>query len=82
MKPVPAFLFVISKDSRDHSPEVYREVIMPMFAAMKPAPRVAVTRFGAGVHTYTKPEPGLPIGIAPAAAQFYVQAIQEGFFVV
>jgi len=81
-KPVPPFLFVISKDSRDHSPEVYREVILPMFAAMKPAPRAAVTRFGAGVHTYTKPEPGLPVGIAPAAAQFYLQAIQEGFFVV
>jgi hypothetical protein len=82
VKPVPAFLFVISKDSRDHSPEVYREVIIPMFAAMKPAPRVALTRFGAGVHTYTKPEPGLPIGIAPAAAKFYVQAIQQGYFVV
>jgi hypothetical protein len=82
VKPVPPFLFVISKDSRDHSPEVYREVIIPMFQAMSPAPRVAVTRFGAGVHTYTKPEPGLPIGIAPAAAQFYVQAIQDGYFVV
>jgi hypothetical protein len=81
-KRVPPFLFVISKDSRDHSPEVYREVIIPMFAAMAPAPRVALTRFGAGVHTYTKPEPGLPVGIAPAAAQFYVQAIQEGFFAV
>ena len=80
-KPVPPFLFVISKDSRDHSPEVYREVILPMFAAMKPAPRVALTRFGAGVHTYTKPEPGLPIGIAPAAAQFYMRAIQQGYFV-
>jgi hypothetical protein len=49
---------------------------------MQPAPRVALTRFGAGVHTYTKPEPGLPIGIAPAAAQFYVRAIKEGYFVV
>jgi hypothetical protein len=82
VKPVPPFLFVISKDSRDHSPEVYREVIIPMFQAMRPAPRVAVTRFGAGVHTYTKPEPGLPVGIAPAAAQLYMQAIQEGYFVV
>jgi hypothetical protein len=81
-KPVPPFLFVISKDSRDHSPEVYREVIIPMFAAMRPAPRVALTRFGAGVHTYTKPEPGLPIGIAPAAAQLYLRAIQGGYFVV
>jgi hypothetical protein len=79
-KPVPPFLFVISKDSRDHSPEVYREVIIPMFEAMKPAPRVAVTRFGAGVHTYTKPEPGLPVGIAPAAAHLYMQAIQQGYF--
>jgi len=82
VKPVPPFLFVISKDSRDHSPEVYREVIIPMFAAMKPAPRTAVTRFMAGVHTYTKPEPGLPVGIAPAAAQFYHDAITGGFFVV
>jgi hypothetical protein len=80
-KPVPPFLFVISKDSRDHSPEVYREVIIPMFQAMAPAPRVHVTRFGAGVHTYTKPEPGLPVGIAPAAAQFYHDAITGGFFV-
>jgi hypothetical protein len=79
---VPPFLFVISKDSRDHSPEVYREVIISMFEAMKPAPRVAVTRFMAGVHTYTKPEPGLPIGIAPAAAQFYMDAIEGGYFVV
>ena len=80
-KPVPPFLFVISKDSRDHSPEVYREVIIPMFEAMKPAPRVVVTRFMAGVHTYTKPEPGLPVGIAPAAAQFYFDAIMGGYFV-
>jgi hypothetical protein len=34
------------------------------------------------VHTYTKPEPGLPNGIAPAAAQFYHDAIIGGFFVV
>jgi hypothetical protein len=80
VKPVPPFLFVISKDSRDHSPEVYREVIIPMFAAMNPAPRTHVLRMGAGVHTYTKPEPGLPVGIAPAAAKFYADAIRTGFF--
>ena len=81
-KPVPPFLFGISKDSRDHSPEVYREVIVPMFQAMNPAPRIGITRFGAGVHTYTKPEQDLPIGIAPAAAKFYHDAIVNGFFVV
>jgi hypothetical protein len=31
VKPAPTFLFEISKDSRDHSPEVYQEVIMPRF---------------------------------------------------
>lgn len=82
VKPVPPYLFAISKDSRDHSPEVYREVIIPMFQAMNPAPRVAVTRFGAGVHTYTKPEKDLPIGIAPAGAKLYHDAIVGGFFVV
>jgi hypothetical protein len=82
VKRVPPFLFVISKDSRDHSPEVYEEVIIPMFAAMNPAPRTGVTRFMAGVHTYTKPEEGLPFGIAPAAAQYYHDAIKSGFFVV
>ncbi len=80
-KRVPPFLFVISKDSRDHSPEVYAEVILPMFAAMSPAPRVAVTRMMAGVHTYTKPEPELPMGIAPAAARYYMDAIKGGFFI-
>jgi len=80
VKPVPPFLFAISKDSRDHSPEVYREVILPAFAKMEPAPKVAVTRFGAGVHSYWKAEPDLPIGIAPAVAQFYCEAITGGFF--
>jgi hypothetical protein len=31
---------------------------------------------------YTKPEPGLPVGIAPAAAHFYYDAVTRSFFVV
>jgi hypothetical protein len=81
-KPVPPVLFCISKDSRDHSPEVYREVVVPMFARLDPAPKVRVTQWGAGVHTYHKSEPGLPLGIAPPVAEFYVRAIQEGYFAV
>ena len=80
-KPVPPVLFCISKDSRDHSPDVYREVVVPMFATIDPAPKVCVTQWGAGVHTYHKSEPGLPLGIAPPVAEFYVRAIQEGYFV-
>lgn len=81
-KPVPPVLFCITKDSRDHSPEVYKEVVLPMFATLDPAPKVRVTRWGAGVHTYHKSEPGLPLGVAPPVAEFYVRAIQEGYFVV
>lgn len=80
VKPVPPFLFGISKDSRDHSPEVYREVILPLFKAMNPRPKFALTRFGAGVHSYWTPEKDLPFGIAPAVAQFYYDAITGGFY--
>lgn len=80
-KPVPPVLFGISKDSRDHSPEVYQEVVLPMFRErIDPAPKVMVTRFGAGVHLYTKAEKDLPLGIGPAVAEFYHQAITGGYF--
>jgi len=82
VKPVPPYLFGISKNSRDHSPEVYREVIIPMFKAMKPQPKTALTRFGAGVHSYWTPENNLPLGIAPVVAQLYYDAIRQGFYVV
>jgi hypothetical protein len=82
VKRVPPFLFALSKDSRDHSPEVYRAVIMPMFRKMRPAPKVTMTRFGAGVHTYVKPEADLPSGIGPAVAQVFMDAIKGGYYVV
>ena len=81
-KRVPPVLIAISKDSRDHSPEVYREVVVPMLQAIEPAPKVRVTQFGAGVHVYQKAEKDLPLGIAPAVAQFYDSAIRGGDFVV
>ena len=79
-KPVPPVLFVIAKDSRDHSPDVYREIVVPMFAKIEPAPKVNVTRFGAGVHTYNKAEEGLPLGIVPPAAELHFHAITNGYF--
>src|SRR5690349_12496181 len=81
-KRVPPVLIAISKDSRDHSPEVYREVVVPMLQALEPSPKVRVTQFGAGVHVYQKAEKDLPLGIAPAVAQFYDSAIRGGYFVV
>lgn len=80
VKPVPPTLFLITKDSRDHSPEVYREVIIPKFKAIKPAPKIGLTRLGAGVHSYATPEAGLPLGVAPVVAKFYHDAITQGFY--
>jgi len=79
-KPVPPFLFEISKDSRDHSPEVYDEVIMPGFRAMRPAPKISLTRFGAGVHSFWKAEKDLPLGIAPSVLKSWDQAVRGGYF--
>ena len=81
-KPVPPILFVLAKDSRDHSPEVYEEIVVPMFRQITPAPKVNVTRFGAGVHTYHKSEADLPLGIVPSVCDYYFQAITGGYFVV
>jgi hypothetical protein len=78
--PLPPFLFVITKDSRDHSPEVYKEVILPAFAAMEPAPRTHLVQLGAGVHSFWKAEDGLPQGVAPAAIKLWNDAITGGYF--
>lgn len=80
VKPVPPILFALAKDSRDHSPEVYREVVLPMFDTINPAPKVGVTRFDASTHFYTRAEPGLPLGIGPNIGQLYHQAITSGYF--
>ena len=80
VKPVPPVHFCITKDSRDHSPEVYREVVLPMFAKYDPALRVRLTQFRAGVHTYNKAEAGLPLGVVPAVAELYHRGITGGYF--
>ena len=82
IKPMPPTLFGITESSRDHPEEVYREVILPMYRAMDPAPLTALTKFGAGVHDYAKPEPGLPLGVAPAVISQWNATIENGFFEV
>jgi hypothetical protein len=79
-KPIPPILFTITKDSRDHSADVYREVVLPEFAKLPMAPKTALIHLGAGVHTYWKPEEGLPVGAAPIAAYLNHQAIMSGYF--
>ncbi len=71
---MPNVLFAIAKDSRDHSPEVYREVVVPLFGRIDPAPRVSVSRFDASTHFYFREEKDLPLGIGPAVAEHSTQA--------
>ena len=82
VKPVPPVLFGISRNSRDHSRDVYEEVIMPMFRAMNPAPRIALQHFQAGVHKLWSTQPDLPMGIMPAVSRSWDAAIRGGYFVV
>ena len=80
-RPVPNVLFGISLNSPDHPPAVYEETILPLFAAMKPAPLVTVTHFQAGAHGYADAEEDLPLGIAPAVFASWDEAIRGGYFV-
>ena len=80
-RPFPPAILGTAKTSRDHSPKIYQEVVLPMFAAMDPPPKVSWVRFGAGIHTYDEmSEPDLPLGIAPAVAQLWYDAIMGGYY--
>lgn len=79
-KPVPPILLAICKHSRDHTEEVYRKVVIPMYEAMRPAPKVSVTRLATGTHFYEKREEGLPLGLIPPVAEIWYEAIKNGYF--
>ncbi len=83
VKPVPPILFQIAAHSRDHSREVYEQVVIPLYRRMDPPPRVSLTQFMAGTHGYMEadPELGLPFGIGPAVFEQWDDAIRGGFFV-
>ena len=51
-----------------------------MFAAMKPAPTVRLVEFDSGTHFYAAPEPGLPVGLAPAVVKLWYDAIMQGYY--
>jgi hypothetical protein len=48
---------------------------------MKPAPKTGITRFGAGVHSFWKPEKDLPAGIVPSVIKSWKEAVVGGYFV-
>jgi len=79
--PVPPLIYGLAEGSRDHTPERYRNILLPALAAMRPAPRVRLVLFRAGVHAYTKAESELPKGPAPAVAQLWHDAITGGYYI-
>jgi hypothetical protein len=56
-------------------------VLIPGFRAMKPTPKTGITRFGAGVHSFWKPEKDLPAGIVPSVIKSWKEAVVGGYFV-
>jgi pimeloyl-ACP methyl ester carboxylesterase len=82
VKPVPPVMFQITAFSRDHSREVYEEVIIPLFGEMNPAPTVSLTQYPFGTHGYMSGEyvPGVRLGVGPAVFQQWDDAIKGGFF--
>lgn len=49
---------------------------------ISPPPRVRVVEFGTGTHAYEKVEDGLPMGLLPAVAGMWHDAITQGYYVV
>jgi hypothetical protein len=80
-RPLPPLLYGIARGSRDHTVERYREIVLPTYAALDPAPRASLTVFQAGVHGYEKPEEDLPLGVLPAVAELWDTAISHGYYV-
>jgi hypothetical protein len=79
-KPVPPIIFGIAAASPDHESESYKNQTIPMFREMSPAPKVHLVEFGAGIHFYAKPEPDLPVGLAPAVVKLWYDAIMNGYY--
>jgi hypothetical protein len=53
---------------------------MPGFRKMNPAPKIVLTRFGAGVHSFWKAEKDLPAGIVPSVLRTWNDAVLGRIF--
>ena len=82
VKPVPPLLFGITAFSRDHTADKYRDIVVPAYRAMDPAPKIRVVQFGTGIHSYWAPEDDLPMGTLPAVIRLWDRAITGGYYLV
>jgi pimeloyl-ACP methyl ester carboxylesterase len=79
-KPVPPFLSIHGIDDDTVTLERCQRSL-PLFAQLKPAPKVRAVSLGAGVHTWGWSDDKLPQGIVPAVAKLWHDAIMNGFFI-
>jgi hypothetical protein len=80
VKPVPPLLYQICRGSVDHKLERYEQTLFKNLDNLKPRPRYRAVLLDAGVHANEQPEEGLPRGPFPAAAQVWVDAISNGYY--
>lgn len=80
VKPVPPLLYGVTVGSMDHRPERYRDILLPALAEIAPAPKARLVVWQAGVHRYLKPEDDLPLGVGPAVAALWHEAIVSGYY--
>ncbi len=78
-KPIPPLLHGICEYSRDHRPDKY-EMMRGEYAKLKPAPKFDYVQLGAGIHSYWRPEDGLPLGVCPAVVNIWDEAIMNGWY--
>ena len=66
-----------------HSDSGYRKYACPVriiARRMNPAPKGAITRFGASVHSFWKAEKDLPTGMVPSVIKSWTEAMMSGYF--
>jgi pimeloyl-ACP methyl ester carboxylesterase len=79
-KPVPPFLSIHGGED-DTVTYQHVQKVMPMFAAMKPAPKVNPVLLETGVHMWGyMTDKDLPQGVSPAVAALWKDAIKGGYF--
>ncbi|MFH1123830.1 MAG: hypothetical protein V1758_09255 [Pseudomonadota bacterium] len=79
VKPVPPFLSLHGIQD-DTVPFAQARNSLPLYAAMDPAPKVRCVLFGAGVHSWSYSDEGLPQGVMPAVVKLWHEAIMAGYF--
>ena len=79
IKPVPSFLSIHGGDDDTVSYE-HTKKVLPLFAAMNPAPKVKQVLLGAGTHDWTIVDKNFPEGPIPVVVKIWNDAIRGGYY--